>query len=109
MIVIIMGPISTRGWGGLNRGCRSKSLEIGGDRMDRTRPRSRGSHPIFFAQNFNIYFTYLFFWISEFGHRANRQNHRYIIIQTPPIEHNGINSIIVRNMAPSIHGNPIFS
>ena len=41
IIVIIIVPISTRGeGGGSNRGGRRKRLDIGGDRMDRTRPMS---------------------------------------------------------------------
>ena len=39
MIVIIMVPILTRGEGELHRGGRRKRLDIGGDRMERTRPR----------------------------------------------------------------------
>ena len=43
MIVVIMGPITTRGLGGFNRRGRRKKLEIGVDRMEITRPsRGRG-------------------------------------------------------------------
>ena len=48
-----------------------------------------------------------FFRLSEFLHWANRQNHRSLIIQTPSIETNGLNFLIVRNVDPYIHGNPI--
>ena len=47
-IFIIMGPIPTRGKGGLNRGGRIKRLDIGGlgggvgGRMERTHPRRGG-------------------------------------------------------------------
>ena len=40
-IIIIMGPISTRGvvgGGGLNRGGRSKRSDIRGDNMENMRP-----------------------------------------------------------------------
>ena len=40
-----MGPIPTRGgYGGLNGVGRRKRLEIGGDRMERTCPRSGRGH-----------------------------------------------------------------
>ena len=35
--------------------------------------------------------------------------HRLLIIPTPPIEPNGINLLMGRNVAPSTHRNPIFA
>ena len=36
------------------------------------------------------------------------KGHRSLIITTTPIEPNGLNSLMGRNVAPYIHGNPIF-
>ena len=41
--------------------------------------------------------------------RTAAKGHRSLIVQTPPIEPNGLNYLIVRNVAPSIHVNPIFA
>ena len=49
-----------------------------------------------------------FFGLPEFLHRANRQKSHISHYSKLPIEPNGLNSLILRNVAPSIHGNPVF-
>ena len=65
---------------------------------------TRRSSTKVFEKHFNFHFTYFYFRLPKFWHRTNQQKSHIAHYSKFPIKPNGLHSLIVRNVAPYIHG-----